>query len=578
MTRICSLFVGVLLGLGLWGAPAHPVWAAPQGSPFTWNGWQFHEYNLPKLEQAVSRARGYGVNFLIFSHGFFRSVEGFLASTDNADPAQPPAWTKGLDQGQHFRIIPGWQTDLRRIGDLATQQKIPYYLWVHEFDDVPKRFLRRGRVTMDDPALYDYLRGRYERLLAAVPGTAGFVLTLHESDLKVFRHADVESKGDVADRIYRVSRLLYDVLEKHGKQLILRNFFYEPQEMEAFKRAVNRLPDDVVVMSKDTTHEFHPFYPWDPLHGQMGKKRHIIEIDLGIEKAWDWPGAYAQTDYVRRVVARAREKGIAGLVGRARLFWPSPFADSHEVNLHAFARYMANPDLTVDQVLADWAGRRYPPRAVPHLVSAFKRSEFINHYGRWHLGYWFTKEIGREWGDYAYVYSRVLLRSRYKWTRDPADRALEEKLYHPDQATFARVMDEKDKVVKEARAALSDLRQASRYLTAAQLAPLERDFDFLLDAALLTRQWVRAYFAHRLFVDDPQPRYRATMEEALAELERLEKVPGVTWGLDRESGRRHNIDGFVRELRRRSADLPAARREDARILQLSRLAADVENR
>ena len=39
-------------------------------------------------------------------------------------------------------------------------------------------------------------------------------------------------------------------------------------------------------MSKDTTHEFHPFYPWDPLHGAVGNKRQIIEIDLGVEKAW----------------------------------------------------------------------------------------------------------------------------------------------------------------------------------------------------------------------------------------------------------------------------------------------------
>jgi hypothetical protein len=46
------------------------------------NGWQFHEYNMPKLEEAVRRAPEYGVNFLIFSHGWFWSTEGFLASCD----------------------------------------------------------------------------------------------------------------------------------------------------------------------------------------------------------------------------------------------------------------------------------------------------------------------------------------------------------------------------------------------------------------------------------------------------------------------------------------------------------------
>src|SRR3954468_23785533 len=52
------------------------------GKAFSMNGWQFHEYNVPKLEEAVEKAPGYGVNFFIFSHGWFRSVEGFLASTD----------------------------------------------------------------------------------------------------------------------------------------------------------------------------------------------------------------------------------------------------------------------------------------------------------------------------------------------------------------------------------------------------------------------------------------------------------------------------------------------------------------
>ena len=57
------------------------AWPAAQSQPFPMNGWQFHDYDLPKLEEAIRRAPSYGVNFVIFSHGLFRSVEGFLAST-----------------------------------------------------------------------------------------------------------------------------------------------------------------------------------------------------------------------------------------------------------------------------------------------------------------------------------------------------------------------------------------------------------------------------------------------------------------------------------------------------------------
>src|ERR1043166_3856046 len=89
--------------------------AATNTSPFTLNGWQFHEYNVPKLEEAVRKAPEYGVNFFIFSHGFFWSTEGFLASTDDLDPKNPPARLQELQLGDDFALRRGWQSDLRHI-------------------------------------------------------------------------------------------------------------------------------------------------------------------------------------------------------------------------------------------------------------------------------------------------------------------------------------------------------------------------------------------------------------------------------------------------------------------------------
>ena len=567
--------------------------SAQTASPFTMNGWQFHDYDLPKLEEAVRRAPDYGVNFFIFSHEFFRSVEGFLASTDDADPKNPPAWVKNLYTPEYFHIIPGWQTDLRHIGDRATAKVIPYYLWVHEFDDVPKRFLKDRpnpsrdpflggpvqdkRVDMENPELYQYLDDRYERLLKAVPGAAGFVLTLHECDFKVFRNADVISHEDVPARICKVAMVLYNVLKRHNKQLILRNFFYEPLEMEYFKQALACLPDDIIVMSKDTTHEFHPFYPWDPLHGQVGKKRQIIEVDLGVEKALDERGAYAQTDYLHRMILHARDAKLTGLVGRCRLGRDHPFEDVHEVNLYSFSRFLQDLDVPVDTVLEDWAARRYPKQAAPYIASALKHSEFINHHGRWHLEYWFTKGIGAEWGNYPYYYSRVLARSRFKWSHNPADEELEQKLYHPDAATFHKLVAEKDEVLAQVRAGQNDLRQAARYLTPEQLAPLEEDFRFLLDAALLEREWVRAYFAMRMFMDKPSDESRIIVEDALQKMEQFERTPGVTYGLNATTGRRYNIDAFALEMRWRMANRARALEEDARILEQARKTGDVAN-
>src|SRR5205814_1124428 len=106
----------------LFAAVVTPLSAATNAPLFALNGWQFHEYNIPKLEEAVRKAPSYGVNFLIFSHGFFWSTEGFLASIDDLDPQHPPAYPNDLQHGDDFMLRRGWQSDLRHISDLATER------------------------------------------------------------------------------------------------------------------------------------------------------------------------------------------------------------------------------------------------------------------------------------------------------------------------------------------------------------------------------------------------------------------------------------------------------------------------
>lgn len=555
------LFAAIVLAVAIGGARA-----APADRRFEIVGWQFHEYDVPKVTEAIRHAPDYGVNTVIFSHELFRSVEGFLASGAALEPGRPPAQLAELRAPRHFKLVPGWQEDINRLGALAAERGIAWYLWVHEFDDLPKRFFTDDdRVNLDHPELPGYIEQRYQKLIEAAPGTAGFCLTFHESDRKPFRNSEVASKLPFAERLVAIMRIIHGVARRNGKHLIVRNFFYEPREMELFDAALRRMPDDVIVMSKTTVHEFHPFYPPDPMHGRVGMKRQVIEIDLGVEKAWSRQGAYAQTEYIQRYVRRAQEKRLAGMIGRCRLFWDEPFADSHEVNLFAFARFLADPDRDLDDVLREWAVRRYPAVVAPEIARALGRTQFINHHGRYHLENWFTKTIGEQWGDYRYYYGHLMQRSRFKWTRDPADEELEQKLLRPDEAIYERLVAEKDEVLRQVEASRADLERAARHLTPAQLAPLRKDFDFLRDAARLHREWVRAYFAMRLYMEKQEPKYLVWMEDALKRLEAIECTLGGTHAVNSETGRRYNIDRFVLEMRWRVANRSRARAEDRRI-------------
>ncbi len=540
-------------------------------SPFSMNGWQFHEYNIPKLEEAIRKAPSYGVNFFIFSHNLFRSVEGFLVSDENLKPEDKfPHLSKLYSAGEnHTKPHPNWQKDLKYLASLADKQKIPFYLWIHEFDDIPAKYKVGDKVNYDHPELFQYIKERYEKLLKVMPNTAGFVLTFHESNNKIFRNTEVTSQYDVPERIYRLTKLIYDVAKAHNKKLILRSFLYEPKEMEYFKAALSKLPDDLIVMSKTTFHEFAPFYPPDSMHGDVGNKKQIIEIDLGVEKAWSGQGAYAQTEYIQRYARRAQDKKLAGMVGRCRIFWDDPFKNMHEVNLYAFSRFMQDPSLSVENVLIDWAKRRYPYalNAAPYLASAFERTQFINHNGRYHLGVWLTKSIGSEWDDYRYYFGHIAQRSRYKWTLDPADKELENKIYFPDENMFNKLVAEKDEVIKQVNESIEDLKVVNKYLTPQDMASINEDFRFLLDAARLQKEWVRAFFAQRLYMQKPHQKYLDILNDALIKLQEIEKTPGVIYGLDTETKRRYNIDKFILEMQWRVTNRSRALEEDRIILQ-----------
>jgi hypothetical protein len=568
--RIRILFAVVLIALAGGTARAQQSAAAPSAAqPFAMNGWQFHEYDVPGVAEAIQHAPQYGVNFFIFSHNLFRHVDPFLASPEH-------------------------QRDINYLGSLADQEKIPWYLWVHELDDIPAQFLIKTpidpgdprlnlsggmfaktfgeRVNMDDPALMDYLKNRYEKLLDACPNAAGLVLTLHESDYKMFRNTEVQSKLPIPDRLYLVTKLIYDVVKEHHKQLILRNFFYEPKEMEWFAETIRRLPDDIVIMSKDTTHEFDPWYPYDPMHGNVGNKKQIMEIDTGVEKAWGQEGHYAQVDYIRRDILRARETHMVGAVGRMHVFWKHPFTDTHEINLYALSRFLANPDTETNTVFNDWALLHYPKEAAPYVAAALERTESIQNHGRWFLGFWLTKSIGDEWGDYPFYFSHILLRSRYKWTHDPADLTLQDGLYNPDQALFDRLVAEKDEVIAQVRASMADTDLAARYMTPEQAAPLREGFRYLLDAALLEREWTRAFFAQRMWMNHPNEQSAMIVRDALGKLEAMDMDPAISYGRNAETGHRYNIDKFAMEMRWRMANRDRALAEDrmllAQVLQL----------
>jgi hypothetical protein len=128
--------------------------------------------------------------------------------------------------------------------------------------------------------------------------------------------------------------------------------------------------------------------------------------------------------------------------------------------------------------------------------------------------------------------------------------------------------------IRQAKASLADFEKAAKHLKPEQVTRLRDDFAFLVDAAMLQREWIRAYFAQRIYIDNPSDPWRQTVEDALTKLEQIEKTPGVQYGLNSRTGRRYNIDAFAAKMRSRVANRDAAIAEDEKILAAAHASSD----
>ena len=497
-------------------------------------GWQFHDYDMPLSREAIALAPDYGVNFIILSHGLIGEASQVLK--DDARAA-----------------------DLAELTEWAALHGIRTYLWLHELNDLPIEFMQDGLALVDHPALPTFLRGRYDDLFRRMPGIAGIVMTLHESGRRIFRSTEVISELPVPDRMMRILDPCYDACKAAGKQLIVRNFFYQPKEVEWFSEALGRLPDDVLVMGKTTPHEFMPFFPPDPMMGRVPGKKSIVEFDLGYEKATTSHSAYCQIEYIGRYARTAESRGATGVVGRCHLGETQGFNKLGECNYYAFSRFAANPGLGADSVLREWVKLRFPPAAVEPMISALSRTQEMAHRSRYTLSCWVYPLRG-----YHYAFGHIRLRSTYLWSRDEADREMTELLMHPTPELYERILGEKDEVMEMCKASLADFERAALHMHPEQAAPIRDRFERNLFEAKKKRAASRSFWAFRLWLEGRQE-YR---DDVLAGFEQLRE-------LDPDDGR---VVKFIAELEEKMADPEAARAEDEKIMREISYRLDPERR
>lgn len=446
------------------------------------------------LQDVVACARRHGVSGVHLSHSLCHDADDLL---EHAGRAQAMAAFVRASRAAGLRV----------------------WCWTHEVCKPPEVCRPAGRLDFDGPQLWRHLEAKYDRFLGSVlPDLDGLVLTCAETDFLVYHDTRLQSAASRAARTTRLARALHEHCARHGRRLALRDFVYRRPEVAAMRDAIADCPPEMVVMTKSVPHDWHPFYPPNPLLGGVGGREQWMELDLGHEYEGQHLYPYAEVEANLARLRYGHARGIRQVV--ARLDRAVEFRGASALHrpwgrleLLTLQRFAQNPAITAAEIWAQWEQSQFPGarRAVELATAAVQSLLFPQ-------GFWYADHSRLPTWDYATTHLIDGNADRLPdWTGDPV---------HLERDRLFRTMPEQwvDALRHEAAAGLARARESADLIRHAAPPPAEaaawRDgADSLLIWMELFALHREVYFALSCARRRDHPRAAAALPAALERLE-----------------------------------------------------------
>lgn len=506
--------------------------------------WQFHDPDWDYLQKAIPEAKAAGMNRIQLSHRIIMDAEQL--------------W-QGKEQEVEWRL-----SVVRHAIELAHELDLEVDMWTHELSGLPRDRFRddEGRVVLSDE-LWQWLDAKYEKLFKLVPGLDGLVLTFAETDHKVYTDR-VISDLPKPMRIAKLIEVLAEVCARHGKTLLVRTFVYQPNEIGFLHTALTAIAKteakthNIMVMTKCVPHDWTPYYPFNPLLGDVAGLPQVVEIDLGQEFTGQSQILHCEVDYIKYVLDYCRAKGVIGAVARVERFGNHVLGTPNEVNLHAFGRLLADRDVSADALWQEWTVERYGEKAAVHVIRALRRTFEVTNLTFFPLEQWITNHSRIP--DWGYAYGHITSRQNAKWIPSPRQLQLRDELLRPTCDTLLKIAREKDLARELADKSLADLARARPHLS-------DEDYRQLWHFLSLGRDNVDVFAEHQLamfaalayehakssdlFTDDEAKRFRQRALDHAAALRQWADRMAHRYGDGIWPGLPDRCRGFAHEVEKR---------------------------
>jgi alpha-glucuronidase len=239
-----------------------------------------------------------------------------------------------------------------------------------------------GLDTFDplDPRVAAWWKATADELYAEVPDLGGFVLKA-DSEGRVGPSAYGRTHADAANVLARA-------LKPHGGLLFYRGFVYDHHMdwtnlkndraragYDNFHPLDGRFDDNVVIQIKNGPIDFQVREPASPLFGALERTNQAIELQITQEYTgqarhlvflvpmwketldFDMHARGAGTPVKALVAGKTFHRPLGGFVGVANVGLDENWAGNHlsQANLYGFGRLAWNPDLSSQQIAAEWA-------------------------------------------------------------------------------------------------------------------------------------------------------------------------------------------------------------------------------
>lgn len=257
---------------------------------------------------------------------------------------------------------------LKRVLEQAKRRGFNVYIENKElyFPEILLEFypelVHDGHVCATDPFWLDFLKEKYTEFFRDFPEVAGIITSPATGESKV----SIKSNRCTCERCRSTSKedwfrsilyAMYDVLHGAGKDLIIRDFVFDPKAQQEIATVMEQLPEDVIISLKNTPHDYYPTFPVNPRIGRVGHHRQWIEFDtMGQYYGWGLGVGNLMEDYRKRL-KDAREKGATGAI--FRLDWESldghtSFGTPNKLNVYSAGHLTRNLDTPSPDIYLDF--------------------------------------------------------------------------------------------------------------------------------------------------------------------------------------------------------------------------------